>query len=80
MVHSVRKSLKEHGDKVEQAERDKIEAAIKDLEGVLKSDDKDDIQKKTEVLMQASHKLAEQIYKQTQGGRRRRDGRGGGGS
>ncbi len=66
MVHSVRKSLKEHGDKVEQAERDKIEAAIKDLEGVLKSDDKDDIQKKTETLMQASHKLAEQIYKQTQ--------------
>ena len=66
MVHSVRKSLKEHGDKVEQAERDTIEAAIKDLEGVLKSDDKDDIQKKTETLMQASHKLAEQIYKQTQ--------------
>ena len=65
MVHSVRKSLKEHGDKVEQAERDKIETAIKDLEGVLKSDDKDDIQKKTETLMQASHKLAEQIYKQT---------------
>ena len=65
MVHSVRKSLKEHGDKVEQAERDTIEAAIKDLEGVLKSDDKDDIQKKTEALMQASHKLAEQIYKQT---------------
>ena len=66
MVHSVRKSLKEHGDKVEQAERDKIEAAIKDLEGVLKSDDKDDIQKKTETLTQASHKLAKQIYKQTQ--------------
>ena len=65
MVHSVRKSLKEHGDKVEQAERDTIEAAIKDLEGVLKSDDKDDIQKKTETLTQASHKLAEQIYKQT---------------
>ncbi|MBI3569957.1 MAG: molecular chaperone DnaK [Gammaproteobacteria bacterium] len=66
MVHSVRKSLKEHGDKVEPAERDKIEAAIKDLEGVLKSDDKDDIQKKTEALMQASHKLAEQVYKQAE--------------
>jgi molecular chaperone DnaK len=66
MVHSVRKSLKEHGDKIEQTERDMIEAAIKDLEGVLKSDDKDDIQKKTETLTQASHKLAEQIYKQTQ--------------
>ncbi len=65
MVHSARKSLKEHGDKVEQAERDTIEAAIKDLEGVLKSDDKDDIQKKTEALTQASHRLAEQIYKQT---------------
>ena len=32
----------------------------------MKGDDKDDIQKKTEALMQASHKLAEQIYKQTQ--------------
>jgi molecular chaperone DnaK len=66
MVHSVRKSLTEHGDKVDAAEKDKIEAAIKDVEGVLKGDDKDDIQKKTEALMQASHKLAEQIYKQTQ--------------
>ncbi len=66
MVHSVRKSLTEHGDKVDAAEKEKIEAAIKDLEGVIKGDDKDDIQKKTEALMQASHKLAEQIYKQTQ--------------
>ena len=66
MVHSVRKSLTEHGDKVDAAEKEKIEAAIKDVEGVLKGDDKDDIQKKTEALMQASHKLAEQIYKQTQ--------------
>jgi molecular chaperone DnaK len=66
LVHSVRKSLKEYGDKVEQADKDKIEAAIKDLEGVLKSDDKDDIQKKTEALMQASHKLAEHMYKQAE--------------
>ena len=66
MIHTVRKSLKEYGDKIEAAEKDKIEAAIKDLEGVLKSDDKDDIQKKTEALMQASHKLAEQMYKQAE--------------
>ncbi len=66
MIHTVRKSLKEYGDKIEQADKDKIEAAITDLEGVLKSDDKDDIQKKTEALMQASHKLAEHMYKQAE--------------
>jgi len=66
MIHTVRKSLKEHGDQVEPADKDRIEAAIKDLEGVLKSDDKDDIQKKTEALMQASHKLAERMYKQAE--------------
>ncbi len=66
MVHTVRKSLTEYGDKIEQADKDKIEAAIADLEGVLKSDDKDDIQKKTEALMQASHKLAEHMYKQAE--------------
>ncbi len=66
MIHTVRKSLKEYGDKIEQADKDKIETAITDLEGVLKSDDKDDIQKKTETLMQASHKLAEHMYKQAE--------------
>jgi len=66
MIHTVRKSLKEYGDKIEQADKDKIETAIKDLEGVLKSDDKDDIQKKTEALMQVSHKLAEHMYKQAE--------------
>ncbi len=66
MIHTVRKSLKEYGDKIEQADKDKIETAITDLEGVLKSDDKDDIQKKTEALMQASHKLAEHMYKQAE--------------
>jgi molecular chaperone DnaK len=66
MLHTVRKSLKEYGDKIEQADKDKIEVAIQDLEGALKSDDKDDIQKKTEALMQASHKLAEHMYKQAE--------------
>ncbi len=66
MTHTVRKSLKEYGDKIEQADKDKIEAAITELEGVLKSDDKDEIAKKTEALMQASHKLAEHMYKQAE--------------
>src|SRR5205814_7108418 len=39
LVHSVRKSVKEYGDKVDAAEKEKIEAAIKDAEGVLKADD-----------------------------------------
>ena len=64
MIHSVRKSLKEAGDKVEASEKEKIEAAIKDLEAVVKGDDKDEIQKKTEGLISASHKLAEQMYAQ----------------
>jgi molecular chaperone DnaK len=63
MVHTVSKTLKEHGDKIEAAEKEKIEAAIKDLEETLKGDDKEAIQKKTEALMEASHKLAEQMYK-----------------
>jgi molecular chaperone DnaK len=64
MLHTVRKTLKEAGDKVAADEKEKIEAAIKDLEAVVTGDDKDEIQKKTEALMEASHKLAEQMYAQ----------------
>ena len=42
MVHSVKKSLAEHGDKLDAGEKDKIEAALKDAEEALKGDDKDD--------------------------------------
>jgi molecular chaperone DnaK len=64
MLHTVRKTLKEAGDKVATDEKEKIETAIKDLEAVVTGDDKDEIQKKTEALMEASHKLAEQMYAQ----------------
>ena len=40
LVHSIKKSLGEYGDKLEAGEKEKIEAALKDAEGVLKSDDK----------------------------------------
>jgi len=63
MVHSVRKSLREIGDKIDTAEKDKIESAIKELEEVVKGDDVDAIKSKTDSLMQASHKLAEEMYK-----------------
>jgi molecular chaperone DnaK len=66
MLHTVRKTLKEHGDKVEAADKDKIEAAAKELEEAAKGEDSADIQKKTEALMQASHKLAEHMYAKAQ--------------
>jgi molecular chaperone DnaK len=64
LLHTVRKTLKEAGDKLAADEKEKIETAIKDLEAVVTGDDKDEIQKKTEALMEASHKLAEQMYAQ----------------
>ena len=64
MMHNVRKSMKDMGDKLDAAEKTKIEAAIKDLEGVVRSDNKDDIKSKTDALTEASHKLAEQMYAQ----------------
>jgi molecular chaperone DnaK len=45
-------------------ERAKIEAALSDLKGVLKSDDKDKIEKKLEALMTASANIAQQAYAQ----------------
>ncbi|MFN7695303.1 MAG: molecular chaperone DnaK [Burkholderiales bacterium] len=67
MVHSVRKSMTEFGDKLEADEKAKIEAAIKDLEDTLKdSDDKAAIEAKTEALMTASQKLGEKVYEQAQ--------------
>jgi len=66
MIHSVKKSLTEHGDKVGADEKAKIEAALKDAEEALKGDDKADIEAKTQALAQAAHKLAEQMYKEQQ--------------
>jgi len=61
-VHSVQKSLTEYGDKLEAGEKEKIEAAVKDLEEALKGDDKAAIDTKTEALMAASQKLGEKMY------------------
>nr|HNH51802.1 molecular chaperone DnaK [Nitrosomonas sp.] len=66
MIHSVRKSLGEYGDKLEADEKAKIEAALKEAEEALKSNDKDIIDAKTQALTQASQKLAEKIYAQDQ--------------
>lgn len=64
MIHMVRKSLKDYGDKLDPAEKDSIENAIKDLESATRDGDKETIEKKTEALMSASQKLGEKIYQQ----------------
>ncbi|MEY4441701.1 MAG: hypothetical protein RL442_701 [Pseudomonadota bacterium] len=61
-VHSVRKSLSEHGDKLDAGEKEKIEAAAKDLEEALKGEDQAAIDAKTDALMTASQKLGEKVY------------------
>lgn len=66
MIHSVKKSLMEYGDKLEGDEKSKIESALKDAEEALKSNDKNVIDAKTQALTEASQKLAEKIYAQEQ--------------
>ncbi|MBW8369386.1 MAG: molecular chaperone DnaK [Thiobacillus sp.] len=66
MIHSVKKSLAEHGDKVSADEKAAIEAALKECEDAVREGDKDTIEAKTNALATASHKLAEQMYKTEQ--------------
>jgi len=66
MVHSVKKSLAEHGDKLDAPEKEKIETALKDAEAALTGEDKADIDAKTEALMAASQKLGEKVYAESQ--------------
>ena len=65
-VHSVNKSLAEHGDKLDAAEKEAITSAAKALEDVLKGEDKAAIEEKTTALMAASQKLGEKMYADAQ--------------
>jgi molecular chaperone DnaK len=62
LVHSTKKSLVEYGDKLEAGEKESIEAAIKELEEVLKGGDKAAIDNKTAALTTAAQKLGEKMY------------------
>ncbi len=66
LVHSVRKSLAEYGDKVDADEKGKIEDALKAAEESLKSEDKEEIEAKSNALMQVSQKLGEMMYAKMQ--------------
>jgi molecular chaperone DnaK len=65
LIYSIEKTLKEHGDKVDAAEKTKVEAAIVEAKKHLESQDIDTLKKATESLTAASNKMAEQMYKQT---------------
>jgi molecular chaperone DnaK len=62
VVHSVKKSLKDYGDKLDSGEKEKIEAAVKEAEGALKSDNKSEIDARQQALAQAAQKLGEKMY------------------
>lgn len=62
LVHSTKKALEEHGASLEAGEKEKIEAAMKDLEEAAKGSDKDAITAKTEELGKVSQKLSEKVY------------------
>jgi molecular chaperone DnaK len=68
IIHSTEKALKEHGDKVGEAERSAITTALDDLKGSLESGDAEAISAKTQTLIQASMKLGEAMYAAQQGG------------
>ncbi|MEK7875170.1 MAG: molecular chaperone DnaK [Pseudomonadota bacterium] len=66
LAHSVKKSLTEYGDKITADDKSKIEAALKEAEAALKSDDKAQIDAKSQALATAAHKIAEQMQAQEQ--------------
>jgi molecular chaperone DnaK len=66
MVYQIEKMLRESGDKISGAERGDVENALADAKKALESNDKAQMDRARETLTQASHKLAEQMYKAAQ--------------
>jgi molecular chaperone DnaK len=66
LVYSVEKMLRENGDKISGSERGDVENAIADAKKSLESNDKSQMDRARDQLTQASHKLAEQMYRATQ--------------
>jgi len=64
MIYATEKNIKDLGDKVNGADKEKTDEAIADLRKALESGDLQSIKDKTEALKQVSYKIAEEIYKQ----------------
>jgi molecular chaperone DnaK len=67
MVYNVEKTLKEHRDKISDADAKNIESAVEDVKKSINENDPDKLNAATDRLTQASHKLAEAMYKATSG-------------
>jgi molecular chaperone DnaK len=80
LIHAVEKSLKDLGDKVDGAERARVESAVSDLRTALKGDDRGVIDKKAEVLAQASASIAQRAYTGADAGAAEASGQAGAGA
>ncbi len=67
MAHSTEKALKDLGDNIDPAEKTKVENLIKEIKELIKGDDKEAIEKKSQELMEASGALAQAAAAQQQG-------------
>jgi molecular chaperone DnaK len=66
LIYSTEKSLRDHGDKVDEVSRTAIETAIADLRSSLEGEDADQIRVRSQALSEASYKLAEAVYASAQ--------------
>ena len=66
LVYATEKSLEEHGDKLGEDDKNSVESAIAELKTALEGEDDEAIKTSMETLQQASHKLAEEMYKEAQ--------------
>ena len=66
LISATEKTLKENPDKVSEGDKKNIEEAIEELKKVKDGDDKSAIDSAMEKLSQASHKFAEELYKEAQ--------------
>jgi molecular chaperone DnaK len=64
LAYQTERTLKEHRDKLDEADASTIEGRVMELKGVLESEDVNEIRAKTEALQEASQKLAEAVYAQ----------------
>jgi molecular chaperone DnaK len=67
LIYSTEKSLKDYGDKISDEDKQSIQSAVDELKKAKEGEDVDDIRQKMEQVKQASHKLAEEMYKNAGG-------------
>ncbi len=78
LIYSTEKSIKDLGDKIDEATKSKVESTIEPLKKAMEGDDTEEIKRLTEEMTQASHKLAEAMYQQaSQADAQQQEGAGG---